>query len=95
MSAANSRSLVPGILVGLGIAILLAVTNPSEQAHREAMAREFAQARPLAGAVGLGALGAQLPVYHSAVFGSYLTSDGEIRSIGVVGMVWVIDSGAG
>jgi hypothetical protein len=80
-----------GILVVLGIAILLAVTNPSVEAHRDAIARDFAQGRPLAGAVGLGALSAQLPEYQSAVFGSYTTAGDAIRSIGVLGMVWVVD----
>jgi hypothetical protein len=91
MSESESRSPLLGILVVLGIAILLAVTNPSVETHRDAIAREFEQERPMAGALGLGALSAQLPEYHSAVLGSYTTAGGEVRSIGALGMVWVVD----
>lgn len=91
MSESASRSPLLALLVVLGIAILLAVTNPPEETHRDALAGEFARERPLAGAVGLGALSAQLPEYHSAVFGSYTTSGDEIKSIGALGVVWVVD----
>jgi len=90
MSESESRSPLLGILVVLGIAILLAVTNPSAETHRDAIAGEIAQRSPLAGAVGLGALGARLPEYHSAVLGSYTTSGDEIISIGALGMIWVV-----
>ena len=91
MSESESPSPLLGILVMLGIAILLAVTNPSVDTHRDAIAREFKQERPLAGAVGLGALSAQLPEYHSVVLGSYTTVGDEVTSIGALGMVWVVD----
>jgi hypothetical protein len=91
MSESESKSPLLGVLVVLGIAILLAVTNPSVETHRDAIAREFEQEHPLAGAVGLGALGAQLSEYHSAVLGSYTTVGDEVRSIGALGMVWVVD----
>jgi hypothetical protein len=79
------------LLVLLAIAILLAVTNPSADSHRKAIAAEFKAERPLAGAVGLGAIGAQLPEYHSAVLGSYTTAGDELTSIGLLGMVWAVD----
>ncbi|MGI9627977.1 MAG: hypothetical protein ACR2QM_14160 [Longimicrobiales bacterium] len=79
------------LLVGLAVAILLVVTNPTAKAHREAIAGELRAERPLAGAVGLGALGAQLPEYRSAVLCSYTISGDELVSIGALGMVWVTD----
>ena len=91
MSEATGRSPLLGLLVVLGIAILLVVTNPSAESHRKAIAADFAAERPLAGAVGLGTLTAQLPEYHSAVLGSYTTAGDEITSIGLLGMVWVVD----
>ena len=91
MSESESRSPLLGILVVLGIAILLAVTNPSVEVHRDAIARDIAQRSPVAGAVGLGALGARLPIYHSAVLGSYTTSGDDVTSIGALGMAWVVD----
>ena len=91
MSESTNSNPLLGLLVVLAIAILLAVTNPSAETHRTAIAAEFKSERPLAGAVGLGAIGAQLPDYHSVVLGSYTTSGDAFTSIGVVGMVWVVD----
>jgi len=45
---------------------------------------------PLAGAVGLGAVSAQLTETHSFVLGSYTTEGGRLVSIGFLGMVWVL-----
>ena len=91
MSESTANSPMLGLLVVLAIAILLAVTNPSAETHRKMIAAGFKAARPLAGAVGLGTIGAQLPEYHSAVLGSYTTARDEITSIGLLGMVWVVD----
>jgi hypothetical protein len=90
-AGSNGSSSLLVLLVFLAIAILLAVTNPSADSHRKAIAAEFEAKRPLAGAVGLGAIGAQLPEYHSAVLGSYTTAGDEVASVGVLGMVWVVD----
>jgi hypothetical protein len=70
MSEATRSSPLLGLLVVLAVAILLAVTNPSAEAHRKEIAAEFKAERPLAGAVGLGAITSQLPEYHSADLGS-------------------------
>ena len=91
MSESTGSSPLLSLLVVLAIAILLAVTNPSAETHRKKIASDFVAERPLAGAVGLGAISAQLPGYHSAVLGSYTTSGYEITSIGLLGMVWVVD----
>jgi hypothetical protein len=82
-----SRSPLLGLSVFLLLAVLLAVTNPSPEAHRRAIAREIGRERPVAGAVGLGVVGAALPEYHSLVLGSYTTEGDEVRSIGLLGMV--------
>jgi flagellin-like protein len=93
MSESNGRSPLLGLLVLLAIAILLAVTNPSAESHRKEIAAEFKAERPLAGAVGLGTITSQLPEYHSAVLGSYTNAGDELTSIGLLGMVWVVDVG--
>ena len=90
--SAGSSTLL-AILVLLVLAVLLAVTNPSVDTHRRAIADEYKAQRPLAGAVGLGTLTAQLPEYHSAVVASYTSAGDEITSIGVLGMVFVVDIG--
>ena len=91
MSESTGSNPLIGLLVLLAIAILLAVTNPPAESHRETIAAEFKKDHPLAGAVGLGAIGAQLPEYHSAVLGSYTTSGDELTSVGLLGMVWVVE----
>jgi hypothetical protein len=91
MSDSAGSSPILYLLVVLAIAILLAVTNPSAESHREAIAADFSSQHPVAGAVGLGAMGAQLPDYHSVVLGSYTTSGNELVSIGLLGMVWVAE----
>ncbi len=94
MSKSAGNSPLLAILVVLVFAVLLAVTNPSADTHRKAIADEYKAERPLAGAIGLGTLTAQLPEYHSAVLGSYTTAGDEITSIGVLGMVWVVHAEA-
>ena len=91
MSETSGNSPLLGLLVVLAAATLLAVTNPSESTHRKAIATQFNEERPLAGAVGLGAIGAQVPEYHSVVLASYTTVGNEITSIGLLGMAWTVD----
>jgi hypothetical protein len=91
MSDNASTSPVLSIIVVLLVAILLAVTNPSADAHRDAMAASYSHERPLAGAVGLGAVSAAVPSYQSFVLGSYTTVGETVTSIGALGMVKVIE----
>jgi hypothetical protein len=90
MPESETSNRLLGFVALVAVAILLVVTNPSADRHRDALARDFAQERPLAGAVGLGAVSAQLPDYQSFVLGSYTTDDGGVTSIGALGMVWVV-----
>lgn len=94
MPESNSSSGLLVFVAIVAVAILLAVTNPLAESHRDALARVFVQERPLAGAVGLGAVSAQLPTYQSFVLGSYTTDDGGVTSIGALGMVWVMEGEA-
>jgi hypothetical protein len=90
MSEAGGQNPLLILVVVLVAAVLLAVTNPSAEQHRKAIAAEFALERPLAGAIGLGAVAAYFSDIHSFVFGSYTTNGDEVVSIGVLGMVWVV-----
>jgi hypothetical protein len=89
MAESSSSSPILSIIVVLLVAILLAVTNPSAETHRKAIASEYKRERPVAGAVGLGAIGAAVSTYHSFVLGSYTTEGDEITSIGALGFVQV------
>jgi hypothetical protein len=80
-----------GLVIGLFVAVLLAVTNPTPEAHRKALASEYDHERPVAGAIGLGAVSAAPPEYHSFVLGSYTTEgQDEITSIGLLGVVFTM-----
>jgi len=91
MAKGNTTNRLLGIILVLVVAILLLVTNPGAEAHRTALAREFNQRSPLAGAVGVGLLTSQLPDYHSIGVMSFTTEGERTTSIGVLGMVFVLD----
>ena len=76
------------IVIVLAVAILLAVTNPTEEQHREAIHRGLAAHEGLLGAVG-GIVTSRLPTYRSFVLGSYTELDGGVASIGLLRFVWV------
>ena len=93
MSESGGQNPLLALVVLLVAAVLLAVTNPSAEQHRESIAAEFAEQRPLAGAVGLGAVSAYFTDMHSFVLGSYTMKGDELVSIGLLGMVWVVGEG--
>jgi hypothetical protein len=90
MSESGGQNPLLVLVVVLVAAVLLAVTNPTAEQHRESIAADFSARRPLAGAVGLGAVSAHFSERHSFVFGSYTTEGDEVVSIGLLGMVWVV-----
>jgi len=90
MSEDGGQNPLLSLLVVLVVMVLLAVTNPSPEQHRKAIAAEIAELRPLAGAVGLGAVSAHFTEMHSFVLGSFTTNGEEVVSIGLLGMVWVV-----
>jgi hypothetical protein len=91
MSESTESSPLLVAIVVLAVLILLAVTNPSAEAHRKAISTDYEKERPIAGAVGLGALSSRLPEYRSVVIGSYTTEGDVVVSVGALGMVWVVD----
>ena len=77
----------------LGAAVVAAavVLNPSPERHREKIRASVAQRSPLAGALGVGALAAFVSTYHSLGVASYTTVKDKTLSIGVLGMVFVLE----
>jgi hypothetical protein len=77
----------------LGAAVVAAavVLNPSPERHREKIRQAVAQRSPLAGALGVGALAAFVSTYHSLGFASYTTVKDRTLSIGLLGMVFVLE----
>ncbi len=80
-------------LVVTGITVVLAfVLNPSPERHRAAIRAAVSEPSPLAGLLGLGALTAFASNYHPLGVASYTTVNGKTVSIGVLGMVFVVQS---
>ena len=77
------------VVVGLLLLILLAVTNPSLQKHRQAISADFASEHEVAGALGVGVVYSTLFRYRDYVFFSLTRYEGKIRSAGALGFVYV------
>jgi len=69
--------------------ILLAVTNPPLEKHQKAISADFAREHKVAGALGVGFVYSTLFNYRDYVFFSLTRYEREIRSIGVLGFVYV------
>ena len=81
--------LIAGVCIALAAAVLL---NPSADRHREQIKSGIAERSPLAGLLGLGVLAAFASNYHSVGVGSYTSIQGQTVSVGLLGMVFVIDN---
>jgi hypothetical protein len=66
--------------------------DPSADRHREQIKAGIAERSPLAGLLGLGVLAAFASNYHSVGVGSYTSIQGQTVSVGLLGMVFVIDN---
>lgn len=76
------------IAVVLGLMLLL---NPSAERHRDAI-RDAVNARsPLENVLGVGQLAAFVSRYHSLGLLSYTTVNGDVKSLGMLGAVMVLD----
>lgn len=81
------------VSAGLAAAVTAAafVFNPSPEQHRAKIRAVIAERSPLAGALGVGVLTAFASTYHPLGVASYTTANGRTVSIGVLGMVFVLD----
>lgn len=80
-------------IVVLGVALLIAFAlNPSAERHRQQIKTAIADRSPLAGVLGLGALAAFASNYHTLGIASYTSIHGKTISIGIFGIVFVLDT---
>jgi hypothetical protein len=77
------------VVVAAALAILLAVSNPGPEAHKQAIRDAVYKDQPLASALGLGVLSSELATYDSYLFWSTMALDGGRVSVGVLGRVRV------
>lgn len=84
----NSTALALGIpAVVLFLALVL---NPSPERHREKISETIGQRSPVARILGVGPLAAFVSNYHSLGVASYTTAGDRTLSVGVLGMVFVL-----
>lgn len=85
-----TKTSLASTVAAIGILALAAVFNPSPERHRAAIKEVIADRSPLAGVLGVGALTAFASTYHSLGVASYTTVGERTTSIGVLGMVFVM-----
>jgi hypothetical protein len=89
MTMRSNKSISIGAVVA---ALLLAlVLNPSPERHRARIKEDIGERSQLAAALGLGSVAAFASTYHSLGIASYTTAGDRTLSIGVLGMVFVLE----
>lgn len=78
-------------LVVVAILLLAAALNPSADRHRQKITEAISERSELESFFGIGKLTAFASRYSSLGIASYTTVDGKLTSIGVMGMVFVLD----
>lgn len=85
-----SKSLI-SLLIVAGLVVAAFATNPSADRHREKIKQAVAERSQLESVLGVGHLAAFASKYHSLGLASYTTVNDKLRSVGVLGMVFVAD----
>ncbi len=76
------------------LTIVLAIAlNPSPERHRDKIKESFAERSQVAAVLQLGSLTAFVSNYHSLAVASYTTVNDKVQWFGLLGMVFVTDSG--
>ena len=86
-----SSKAITSAIVTAALFVAAIALNPSAQKHREKIRQATADRQPVAGALALGALKAFVSNYHSWCVASYTTVKDRTLSIGLLGMVFVLD----
>jgi hypothetical protein len=77
-------------LVAAAVTAAAFLSNPSPEQHRAKIREVIAERSPVAGAFGLGMLTAFTSTYHPLGVASYTTVNDRTVSVGVFGMVFVL-----
>ncbi|MEH0166282.1 hypothetical protein ABT392_02640 [Paucibacter sp. JuS9] len=85
-----SKSLI-SLLVLAALVVAGFATNPSADQHRDKIKKAVAERSQLEGALGVGQITAFASKYHSLGLASYTTVNDKLRTVGVLGMVFVSD----
>ena len=82
-------------VAGVLSVVLAFALNPSAERHRDRIKESIAGRSQVAAALGLGNLTAFVSDYHSLGVASYTTVKDKVQTFGVLGMVFVVDTGSG
>ncbi|WP_138431874.1 hypothetical protein [Fodinibius saliphilus] len=79
------------IITFLVIALILAVTNPSKESHKQGIKEKYNSQNPITGALGGGYLTSENTEYRSYGVFSLCKINSGGASFGILGMVFVSD----
>jgi len=86
-----TKAAIVSAVVASAVTAAAFLFNPSPEQHRARIKAAIAERSPLAGAIGVGALTAFASTYHQLGVASYTTVKERTVSIGVLGMVFVLE----
>lgn len=87
----------PLLLAGslAALVVLAFLLNPPPDRHRARIKQAVGERSLLAGALGFGSLAAFASTYHSLGVASYTTAGDRTLSVGLLGMVFVLQPSGG
>lgn len=88
------RTRLTWFIAGALSVALAAFLNPSPERHRASIKAQISERSQLAAVLRLGDLVAFVSHYHSLGVASYTTANGRTLSVGALGVVFVLESGA-
>lgn len=77
------------VIVTGAILVLAVLLNPSPEQHRAKIKQVIAERSQIEGVLGIDQLTAFVSKYKSLGVASYTTVDDKVKSIGVLGMVFI------
>jgi hypothetical protein len=86
-----SKKLLTTVAVLAGVLLLAAVLNPSAERHRLRIREAIGERSQVARVLGIGGLAAFASNYHSLGVASYTTAGDRTLSVGLLGMVFVLN----
>lgn len=86
-----SKSVTIPVIVAASVIALAFPLNPSPEKHRDRIKQVIAERSQIERVLGIGHLTSFVSQYHSLGVGSYTTVNSKLTSIGVFGMVFVLN----
>ena len=91
MNKNNGKTFIVSIIIILLVAILMAVTNPHEEGHIQAIKDSYRKKDAVTNVLAQGILAVDPPTYHNAALASYTTYKDKLATVGILGYIWVDD----